>query len=388
MPFQDDYDFISDTHAVQPQANRDQPETSEETAAVRMRRRANATHKVIPLDTAMELHNSDLARWHKEYLANMEAVLRNKDAGRAVTLAKKNAEFWMLGRGNMGPLSMFQGTRLIEALTGIDLSGSGQKRQRDEGYETDENRRKRSRGEGPLSDQIARGYADDDGYMPMEGDDTIEQGREAPTPLDDRHLSSLMPWNQSAGSRRPTALFSGTGQQPTSASMGTGGLQLTFPARRGSRLTSASPLQGRGAAQSADQVDDFQFAGSQGAITPSGADDFEMYGLAANVDTQTAAQTQWQRAALDGETVNFLDFLKAGIEEMDQARADASLADEGAGEPQGTIDFEILLPPQSNTCVVAAQALLHVLSLETRSLLAVEQAEAFGAIALRPIAAI
>ena len=297
----------------------------------------------------------------------------------------------MLGQSDAGPLSLFQGAQLLEVLTGINLSEGGRKRPRDEGYETDERRRKHSRGEEPSSDEIGRGLADDDGYMVTAGDDTIEQGREAPTPLDDRQLSSLMPWNQSAGSRRPTALFTGTGQQPTSASMGPGGMPLNFPARRGSRVTSASPLLGRGTAPvPSGDLDDFQLPGSGlGDIGMSAVDtdDFELYGAAANVDTQTAAQSQWQRAALNGESLNFLDFVKTGIEEADKVRADITMGDEEDETLQGSVDFETLLRPESNTCVVAAQALLHVLSLGTKGLLSVGQEESFGAITLRPVGA-
>lgn len=390
MPLQDDYVFGSDPQAVPLPAVQDahqEQETSgcRRSATATQRRRARPAARIIPLDTTMELRNADLSRWNTEYLANMEQVLRHKDTARAVAQAKKNAEILMLGQDDTGPLSLFQGAKFLEALTGINLSEGGQKRPRDEGYETDDTRRKRSRGEEPFSDEIARGLADDDGYMPMAGDDTIEQGRDAPTPLDERHLSSMMPWNQSAGSRRPTGLFTGTGQQPTSASMGPGGMQLSLPARRGSRLTSASPLQGRGGPVPAGDIDDFQLPGSQVDVGMSGADDFELYGPAANVDTQTAAQSQWQRAALDGESVNFLDFVKAGIEELDQVRATASFGDEKDETLRGSIDFQGLLAPESNTCVVAAQALLHVLSLGTKNMLAVAQSEAFGPITLRPV---
>lgn len=391
MPLQDDFTLGLDDQQSPRAVNADvqqQQETSEETATAPQRRHPRAAPRVIPLDTNMELGNIVLARWSTDYVANMQQALRQKHAGKAVAQAKKNAEFWMLGQRDVGPLSLFQGAKLLEALTGINFSEGGQKRPHDEGYETDQTRRKRSRGEEPLSDEVARGLEYDDGFMPMGGDDTIEQGREAPTPLDDRQLSSMMPWNQSAGSRRPTGLFTGTAQQPTSASMGPGGLQLSFPARRGSRLTSASPLQGRGTAVPGGDMDDFQLPGSGGDNDMSGVDDFELYGAAAGVDTQTAAQSQWQRAALDGESLNFLDFVKTGIEEMDRVRADIPVSDEDDGALQGTVDFAGLLPPETNTCVVAAQAMLHVLSLGTKSLLSVQQGEAFGAIVLRPMSAI
>lgn len=384
MPLQDDFLIQFDAQPF-PQRTEDQAQeqqvTSEETAEAPIRRRARAGPKIIPLDTNMELRNGDLARWNADYIANMNEAIRHKNASKSATLAKKNAEYWILGQGDNGPLSIFQGAKLLEALTGVKLGAAGKKRPRDDGDETGSSRRVRSR-EGPSSDEIVRGFQDD-GYMPMIGDDTIEQGREAPTPLNDRRLSSAMPWNPSAGSRRLTGLYSGA-NFPTSASLGGVGGQLGPIGRRGSRLTSASPLMGRG--HLADDVDDFQLPGSQGDIAMTGADEFELFGPAAEVDTQTAALSQWQRAALDGESMHFLEFVQTGVQEMDQTRVQAGMGEEDLEAVNGTVEFETLLPPESHSRVVASQALLHVLALGTKNLLAVDQEEAFGAITLRPIA--
>lgn len=383
MPLQDDYLPGPDPEALPPTAeHQSQHEaTAEETAEAQVRRRPRIMPKIIPLDDTMELRNADLARWNTEYVTNQLEAIRHKTAHQATTLAKKNAEFWILGPDDKGPLSLFTGARLLEALTGIDLRGDGKKRPRDEGYETDEGRGKRARSQ-PSSDERARGFQDDDGYMPMIGDHTIEQGREAPTPLDERHISSMMPWNQSTGSRRPTGVFSGAGV-PTSASFGGAGWQLGSLPRRPSRLTSASPLMGRGTV--GGDIDELQLAGPQGDITMTGLDDFELFGPAAQVDTQTAEQSQWQRAALDGESVHFLEYVQTGIEEMDQARDEAGLGDEEDEEMKGTIDFESLLPPENHSRIVAAQALLHILALGTKNLLAVDQQELFGPMTLRTL---
>lgn len=404
VPLQDDYDLLPEGEAFLPR-QLDEPEqselpqhhtTSETAASAPLRRQRRAPLKVLPLDTTTELRNGDLARWNQDYLANMTEGLRHKQAARAAALAKKNAEFWMLGSGvgvldqaDHGPLNMFSGVQLLETLTGVrfTLNQSG-KHPREEAEEADTGRRVRSRRE-PSSDELARGdepLAMDDGYVPM-GDDTIEQGREAPTPLDDRHLSSAFPWNLSTGSRRPTGAFS-AGALPTSASFGGAGLGMGALSRRGSRLVSASPLMGRGAAPGLDEaaMDDSQLPGSQTALA-SGADDFELFGPAAQVDTQTAAQSQWQRAALDGESVNFLAFIKAGIEQADGFREDTAPGDEVDEQLRGTVDFETLLPPESNSKVVAAQAMLHMLTLGTKNMVSVEQEEAFGPISMRVVVA-
>lgn len=266
----------------------------------------------------------------------------------------------------LGPLDMFSGAAIIEAFPGIKLA-AGTKRSRHEAEDSDNSQAKRIRS--TPSNEIGPGLdnqAGDDVFM-MD-DDTIEQGRAAPTPLDDRQLSSLLPWNQSQGSRRPTDVH-----QPTSASFG-GGPLLNITGRRGSRLTTASPLIGRGAI--GDELDNFHLPpGSD--INMSGlniADEFELYGVAAQVDTQTAAQTQWQKTALSGESANFLDFVQTAIDENDDL------------DQAETVDFESLLPRKDNSHIVAAQAFLHVLTLGSKGTLRVEQVEPFGPLVLAVVA--
>ena len=387
----DDYVFGVDAENLPAHdASEQQPPqtTTSETAGAPMRRRVPIVARVIPVDVAIELRNGDLARWSTDYVANMQEVLRHKHASRLTTIAKQNAEHWILGSGlgplgfsDQGPLSMFSGARLLEALTGTRVTVAGMKRPREEEIAVESTRRVRSRSE-PSHDELGRGLQDD-GYMPMMEDDTIEQGREAPTPLDDRQLSGIFPWNQSTGSRRPTGVF-------TSASLGGVGGATFGPlaSRRGSRLVSASPLMNRGAAAAGSlSIDELQDPDFQGGIGMTGLeeDNFELYGPAAQVDTQTAAQSQWQRSALDGESINFLAFVQTGIEQADQIRAEAALGDEEVDAVTGTVDFETLLPTENNSFVVAAQALLHVLALGTRDMLQVEQEEAFGAMTLRVV---
>ncbi|KAK5718215.1 R8 protein [Elasticomyces elasticus] len=385
------------------------------------RRRNKPAPKVLVADTAMELRNGDLARWNTNYVSNMQEASRHKFASKAAAIAKENAKLWVMGGiGGWGqadtivngPLGMFSGAKLLEALTGMDLTGTGEKRGRDaitaaadDGEE--ERARKRSRVEGELSsDEVGRGgdhqYADD-GYMPQGGEDYsmgIEQGREAPTPLDDRHLSSVFPWNNQStgggggGSRRPTGIF-------TSATL-PGGVRVVGSgmARRGSRLLSASPLVGRGllAAAGQDGGEDLVFEqnaystqgrGAGGDVEMSGLgltdEDFELFGPAAEVDTQTAAQSQWVRTALDTESSNFLGFVQAAIAEADAVREQAGDGDEEDDDAMGTVLFENLLEPARNTCVVAAQGLLHVLALGTKGLLEVGQDEPFTGITLRAV---
>jgi len=82
-------------------------------------------------------------------------------------------------------------------------------------------------------------------------------------------------------------------------------------------------------------------------------DEFELYGPAAAVDTQTAAETQWVTGALAQEGRNFFEFVQT--EMLKHGDSD--------GEPAQEITLDELLPPEQHTRIVASQAFLHLLSL-------------------------
>lgn len=347
---------------------------STQSAIAPSRRRATKAPRSLPMDASTVMGNGDIARFGATYLDRMREASRHKQAARLNAIARKNAEHWMLGSMILSeyeilpPLDLFAGARLLEAFTGLDLRTT-QKRKHEGEHESEGSQTKRTRGNF-LSDEAALGFRPDEEFATFMGDDSIEVGREQPTPLDDGHLSSIFPWNQSAGSRRPTDV-----QHPTSGSFG-GGPLSNLVGRAGSRLTSGSPLVGRGQINE-DAYQDMQLPPPATDVAMSGADlddEFELYGAAAQVDTQTAAQSQWQRSALTGETVNFLDFVQSAVDEAEQLSSD--------------IEFEVLLPPENNSRIVAAQALLHVLALGSKSALKVEQEEAFAAIHLRIIDAV
>ena len=217
-------------------------------------------------------------------------------------------------------------------------------------------------------------------------------------------LSSQMPWDiYSAswqGSVRP---FGSVAAGMTSSVGGPGrGMELGPPSafsRRASRLITASPLQGRGPplplsqlisiistpdrerlATSAALGEDNEMLGGELPALGDESEEFQLYGPAAAVDTQTAMQSQWIAAALDSESRNFLDFLDAQIQA--QAPTVAAEGEEAGETPKPTATFEGLLPPGEHTRVVAAQAFLHVLSLASKNLVKVKQEEDFGDIEL------
>lgn len=230
-----------------------------------------------------------------------------------------------------------------------------------------------------------------------------------------------MPWNLAAsirGSRHGSSVslphpFGSLGE--FSSRGGPGPLSATGFRRPGGRLTSASPLAGRGLGLDLaghDALSSLSIPGNEGddldilggfdlntylegeldADRRAGAeahDSFQLFGPAAAVDTQTAAQSQWLAATLDQESRNFLDFVRNRIEALpaaadhgtpvtkrrDEAEADDTLseAERQNRESRKEITFSALLPPESNTRVVATQGLMHVLALATEGILAVRQ---------------
>lgn len=200
-----------------------------------------------------------------------------------------------------------------------------------------------------------------------------------------------MPWNITAsirGSRQGSAsqgrgFASSIGGFPSSA----GGLSSAVPAapssilgtfnRTSRRLTSASPLAGRGRQQSAslefathDDNEDL-LGGPLGSDDPA-FDEFELGDPTAAVDLQTVDQVQWVKAALDQESSNFMEFLKAELyNQPDHAGSNVEV--ELAEDTQKRITFAQLLPPAQHSKLVAAQAFLHVLTLATKGLLQIKQ---------------
>lgn len=217
-------------------------------------------------------------------------------------------------------------------------------------------------------------------------------GRHAQPPLDD---TSQFPWNRSASLRgsRQGSVGQGHGFASSIGGFATsGGQRSSLPPiagvgsmdRRASRITSASPLTGRGPEREGEldipHFDENDLLG--GPPTSIAGDDFQYYGPAAGVDTQTAAQSQWLRAALDSESQNFLQFIQTEISNKAAAAQEAGNELPGDITVLDSVFFEELLPPTQNTKIVAAQALLHVLALKTKSLIKVDQREHYGPIKL------
>ena len=199
-----------------------------------------------------------------------------------------------------------------------------------------------------------------------------------------------MPWSISA-SRQSSLRLKGSVAPAISSSVG--GLGVHDRVKGALRLASASPLTGKGRPRlsRALSIESYMQPGL-GSIGESqdgleeidaalglGMDDdepFELHQLPADAGNQEISSSQWVASALEYEAYNFLAFLDAQIVEKQNAATQPATSDEAS------ITMDELLPPIENSNVVAAQALLHILTLATKGLITIRQSEPFGDIDL------
>lgn len=190
-------------------------------------------------------------------------------------------------------------------------------------------------------------------------------------------------------------------------------IQLPGFGRPRSRLTSASPLAGRGFSYDLESLTGLE--GLEGDIDVYGDFDLSHY-LQADVDgdgnvmlrndegvnasaqksartstrgtdsQQRYSQEQVLQSSLDQDTVNFLDFMYAQALNMQEQHDPETQKDGDEGmtefsipprEVSGAkeITFSTLLPPKETTRTVATHAIMHVLTLATKGFLEVHQEE-------------
>lgn len=372
------------------------------------RKRTARKVKFMETDQDTQYKNGDLSSWNQEYLANMDENIKAHKSQAIVKASKKTAHQYIYGLGLNGvgmgigaehfdnPLAMFSGAALLELITGVSAPSLDIKKPSKRTNASSEGEQSTPNKRPALEDEVARGF-EDENILQINDDyeQSMEVGRDAPTALAD-YPSSAMPWNKSV------SLLSH--QQNQSSRPGS---------VIGRRLTSASPLMGRGSILPRDliseqdemvmygrsdsvQPQDFGVGGdissSQGAGGAGASQDFELFGAAAGVDTQTAADSQWVRTVLDRESNNFFEYVKNSIDEkfgaeeededVDELSDDFDLArsrfkrSKGKGkatDEERAVSFEQLFVPKQNSHVVAAQAFYHVLTLATKSKVWVRQ---------------
>lgn len=228
-----------------------------------------------------------------------------------------------------------------------------------------------------------------------------EIGRHAPPSVRDDH-SSQMPWNVTASiqsSRHGSSAvqaFRGFGSAGDRSSRGPESagsrsqdalMQLAGLGWPRSRLTSASPLAGRGFPF---DMQNLEFLDNEGGL---GDFDLDLYlqseldpdrhtvsaegsgavsvCRAAGTGQLDLMQKKMHAANLDQESLNFLEFLNANtrICDADEHEQDEDPYVTGSSETA----FSTLLPPEKTSRVVATNALMHVLALVTKGFLSVRQ---------------
>ena len=376
-------------------------ESSSISAKAPLKTRKRKAPKPITTDKRAAITSTELKSWNEEYLQNMDAAINLRQVHRAPALAKKNAYPWVFGNGLGGigtgigssklpnPLKMFSGNSLMAAITGAPAP---KRSLNNDDNDENESRRVRARQE-IEEDQVGRG-GEDDGFMPVfEESIGVEVGRDAQSALED-HAVSAMPWNISSSLhsyRNPP----GPGSSSAPGYGTIGGRQSSILSGKYGRLASASPLIGRGRTDMPDleRIDDLDFPanGSNNFVdalerqnlplTDTQAEEFEIFGPTAAVDTQTAQDSYWVKEALARESLNFLEYVKNTLleQEADEFKDDVLMGGV-EGSKTREVSFETLFPPESNSMMVAAQAFHHVLTLATKNLLSVKQADPYAEI--------
>lgn len=375
----------------------------------------NKAARTIPIDNPAELQNSTLGEWDTRYLELMDEAHEERAKKISVAQAKRNATYWILDQGIGGvsadfredneehALSIFSGEALLEMLAYPETQVAGRKRSSSAIAEESRDRRVRPRSqEDPAiddRDDFQPGGMDEEQPNDEEDIPEPEMGREQEVPLSNG--PEKYPWNEYASSHRGSrqgsvhppmsiaGISSSAGRPPhidfVPSSLGSKRISRMIqesPLNR-RRLLHHSSLAGSGHADTEADItfgeDDFGLGLDLDETIELDEQldddlydaDFETYGPAAPalVSTQQAADSQWLAETLEQEAYNFLTFLSATVE--------GKKADE---EQETVVTFEELLPPNKNSHVVAAQGLLHVLSLATKGLIEVLQQDPFGRI--------
>ncbi|KAI9787884.1 MAG: hypothetical protein M1816_007370 [Peltula sp. TS41687] len=391
--------------SVHSQEEQAPPHTVEQALPQRQR-----TRRVLEPDTTLELRHTELSLWSQQYVSNMTAMATSRQNRQLPALARQNAAFWVFGAGignigmgvggsNLpGPLAMFAGQDLMLALTSVTPPIVGQKRKSpsdEAGSPESEGRRVRARARDDDQEQVGRGDdvipTDDTAPMASIEAQDFEVGREAPADLQD--IPSDMPWNVSASVRGSSLARSRGFPSAGPSASGPGRFDPYLPLRRVSRMTSASPLVGRGRTTGFERLSSLDIAEAELEQALLGApisddhealQEFELRGPPPATTTEGAAavavdEEQDRDAALEHESLNFLEYMRSGLAAAGSSDVPAETAS------RAFVIFEELMRPAETSHVVAAQAFYHTLALATRNLVRVEQTVSFGEIKMTPI---
>ncbi|KAH7158206.1 Rec8 like protein-domain-containing protein [Dactylonectria estremocensis] len=317
------------------------------------------------VDETDHVSREEIRNWTNNYAANMDAR-RKKPQVATKAQARKNAIALLFDNGisNVGmfqdlsgfvhPLAQdFSGAALEASLQGRHPKSTeerGRVRSSSEAFEEEEieKRKVRQKVNGEL--EFGRGQIDDLGALILGDESAPELGLDAAPALEDHPFSSMIPWS------RPQSAV------PGSAIRGLGSAQKGYLA--------PSPLHARGSVVgSIERYSDLpgpahgsgDYAHLHSQDSSVGNEGFDDYGgIVNNQDTQGSTQ------GLDTSSLKFYRYAadKALREGRPHRRGDPD---------RRWVDFEKLADPATHTKCIAAQAFLHVLSLATKNMIAVEQ---------------
>lgn len=326
-------------------------------------RQARREAKSIVADSSTTIRNADLAQWNEGYSSNMAQAWKQKQLNKIPTLAKKNAAFWVFGKGigsvgtGLGvshethPLKCYSGDELYDVVCVVFRQNGRKRAHSPDGDES---------GSTPHRMRVHDdSYRDTDQSMR-----DVETGRQGPGSLYDDH-SSQMPWNITA-SVQSSQRGRGLGSELSSRGYGEG-----RTSRPRSRLTSASPLAGRSyldgrerasslslPSYELDDLDIMQYLESELAA------DRESLSM---ISTRRQSEVQRVTSTLDWESLNFLEFIKTNV----QSQVGPGWS--GSGEEPSQIAFSTILPPVKTSRAVATHGLMNVLTLATKGVLTLYQ---------------
>ncbi|UPK90892.1 hypothetical protein LCI18_001827 [Fusarium solani-melongenae] len=341
-------------------------ETEQAQAPARRRRRRKLC---LMVDQRDYVPSVEIRSWSVNYLANMEAS-RKPIPTTTVTQARKNAKAFLFGNGIAGVGRTLAGFNhpLVEDFSGMSLlarlqgnepeqeeepKSRGRRRGSAEAFEENQGDERRVRQKTDGGAEMGRGLGDGMGAI-VPGDDMApEMGMEVVQALEDRHSSSMAPWS------RPPSLA------PGSSIRGHGSVQKNIPA--------PSPLLGRGSAvRSIERWSDLPGL-------PYGSDDFPQLhsqndsighdGFLDGLDFHAGNDTQNTTQGLDNSALDFLGYATVQAQVKGYTRSRDRV-------DRRWINFDTLtdeLEGPASARKFISEAFMHVLTLATKSALAVEQ---------------
>jgi hypothetical protein len=173
VPIEDGYNDIEREEVV----DMDREQTPLQTSTVQMRQR-RSINKAMEVDDPPHLRNADLAQWNSGYVHNMAVAAKLKQNNKMITVAKKNAAFWVFGIGiaSVGagigaygiphPLEVFSGDDLLQALTGKPSKSPRRKRGRSQvDADAEEGRNVRQKTDEEVGRGVGGDMDDDPGFF-------------------------------------------------------------------------------------------------------------------------------------------------------------------------------------------------------------------------------